>query len=152
LKGLKTSITSGGPGSTDANCCGITVGVNNDTGIVFIATEDWSGPSGKKTVLCGDGKPNCTGDDGTPITGLGEDGLYGQDISLEWHYRNQDGNHIYTGIANGKTFSYTNPKDTHGNPIIPQHYIHGEPSGDPTRFRIDGSMNSTLGQPAVYLE
>jgi len=33
-----TEITAGGPG----NCCGLTIGVHNDTGYIYSATEDWT--------------------------------------------------------------------------------------------------------------
>ena len=56
-----TQITSGGPGSFHKDrhhpqdaCCGITIGVHNTDGTVYVATEDWTGPSGDHTYLCDD--------------------------------------------------------------------------------------------------
>ncbi|MGB6594948.1 MAG: hypothetical protein WBE68_25890, partial [Candidatus Nitrosopolaris sp.] len=55
--GAGIEITTGGPGSEDDNCCGITTGIKADNKYFFIATEDWRsglGINGKHTYLCSD--------------------------------------------------------------------------------------------------
>jgi len=52
-----TEITSGGPGSSHGLCCGVTIGVHNDSGYVFAATEDWGSEGSKHgyhKYLCDD--------------------------------------------------------------------------------------------------
>jgi hypothetical protein len=91
-----TEITSGGPGSTGRDCCGISIGVHNRNGYIYAATEDWSGPSGKATYLCDDdphsrAKP-CT-QKGVAAPGLGN-GAYGQPLNLQWYVSHSSG-HVY---------------------------------------------------------
>lgn len=159
-----TEITSGGPGSREGNCCGITVGVHNDDGTPFIATEDWTRPSGKHTYLCDDSGKNgvkpCASPTGSgPIPG-GKNGIYGQTVNLQWHVQ-RVGDHVtYKGVANGKQFSITNPKQfgTKGGSIIyPQQFIHVGKNGaapDSSRLRVDGVRKNQVqtGIPQVLLE
>ena len=158
-----TEITSGGPGSREGNCCGITVGVHNDDGTPYIATEDWTGPSGEHTYLCDDSGRNgvgpCVSPTGSgPIPG-GKNGIYGQTVNLQWHVQRVGNNVTYTGVANSKQFSVTNPTQfgTKGGSIIyPQQFIHVGKKGaapDSSRLRVDGARkNVQTGTPQVFLE
>jgi hypothetical protein len=92
-----TEITSGGPGSADGNCCGITLGVKNDQGTVFAATEDWTAEgrsNGEHKYLCDDSLhpqkcngvpvPPCT-TRGARVAGTNKDGsLWGQRVNISW--------------------------------------------------------------------
>jgi len=162
-----TEITSGGPGSDPGCCCGITLGVHNDSGYVYAATEDWTGPSGKHVYICDD-DPNNHDNKGGPCTQTkqqipGYNPKSGQpwNLNLTWEVKT-DGQQqaAYTGSVNGVSWSVVDPRrdgtfgpnGNNSSPVIlPGQYLSkcsakkGGVAGDPTRIRADGSNKTTFG-------
>jgi hypothetical protein len=140
-----TEITSGGHGSPNGCCCGITLGVHNDTGYVYAATEDWTGPQGYHTYLCDDNPHNhdCRPPSCGPCTQARQPVAWANpssgvpwDVNISWEVR-----------TDGHTrFQVVDPKDTHGNVILPGNNRGGHCSAsDPTRIRADDSNNTSFG-------
>ncbi|MGB8934904.1 MAG: hypothetical protein WCC17_07345 [Candidatus Nitrosopolaris sp.] len=171
-----TGITSGGPGSFHKDrdnpqdaCCGITIGVHNTDGTVYVATEDWTGPSGDHTYLCDDsmyappverGVPPCSTRGYSPFPGLvpfdsktGKGGLYGMQVPIEWHVKHVGNDVHYIGVVNHKqVVDYPNPKQyrTHGPVIDSAHPIQ---SNSESRVRVDSAgYHVNMGMPYVEIE
>lgn len=162
-------ITSGGPGSSGTNCCGITTGIHND-GTFYIATEDWRqglGINGKHTYLCSNSPHdhNKAGPQPVACTGGQNFGnIYNTTIPLSWHVDFSGGHITYCGRVDnqagcapgpGLLGSITDPVDwVTGRPLIPNNPISQDshPS-DPTRMRVDGASDSVIISPLqVYNE
>jgi hypothetical protein len=149
-----TEITSGGPGSKGRNCCGITMGVHNDDGYVFSATEDWTISNSKHSYICDDsphrekGIKPCTPNP-RPVFDPNQNE---KKIDLDWQVRTDGKSATYTGTINGTTWSVPgiDPKD--GSAILPGR-PHGSvtKAGDPTRLRADGTNDMDFnGDPQIY--
>jgi hypothetical protein len=158
------SITTGGPGSTDNNCCGFTARVNINDGTLQMESEDWTHhpPDTTGATFCHGA--DCT--DGTlkSISKI-ENGkaqpLYSSRVNLSLIVQNDGTNASYTLIATGpggtvtsKTFK--NPPAHKGNTgpaIIPYHFIHqGQVTSDGDRIRCDSCQWVNFnGGPKVSL-
>ena len=165
-KNQELSITTGGPGSTDANCCGFTARINIKDGTLQMESEDWSkhdsgGGSTGATYCKGD---SCT--DGPLKSISGGKPLYNtENIGLSLIVE-RDGNHAtYTMIATGSAGTITSKpfkdppahkghdgKPT-GPPIIPFHPIHvGKEAEDGDRIRVDSCKKVNFhGGPKVSI-
>ncbi|MFZ0514389.1 MAG: hypothetical protein WAM14_22485, partial [Candidatus Nitrosopolaris sp.] len=95
-------ITSGGQGSSDGCCCGVTLGVHGPTGdgagYVYAKTEDWGPLGGKKhgyaKYLCDDSGKNHVGPCNNPPQRAN---LSGKTVHLMWQVQNVNGGAKYTG-------------------------------------------------------
>jgi hypothetical protein len=151
---LQTEITSGGPVSNKGECCAISIGVNDEDGTVYAATEDWehSQVKGYKTYLCSDSPHDNKDQFGTipPCTQKGASiapgGVKGQ-IKLEWYVSHGDGHVYYDGwVGDQHVVHLTDPKAlrTSGKVIDP-----ARQSKNGARARSDGSMDTDMGRPYV---
>jgi hypothetical protein len=164
--GAGIEITSGGPGSENGNCCGVTVMIKED-GYFKIATEDWTGPSGKHQYLCSD-KPGSS----ESHLGCGANGakqgkqstqlFNNPGIPFSWHvdYTTYPGHIVYCGRLDGKAGcgpgyigQVTDPR-THGQKLIANRFIQADnPTSDGTRIRGDGlGTNFRVRNGRVMLE
>jgi hypothetical protein len=158
-----TEITSGGPGSEDDNCCGITTGIKADTKYFFIATEDWTEPAfshGKQTFFCGrGGKPPCEGTGQSPPLINNTMG-----VSLSWHcdQKIKPGHVVYCGRLDNKSgcgpgyfAAFTDPMYM-GRLIRPNsvNLLGGDKkkAEDPSRVRTDGLGVPDFGMPSAVAE
>ena len=171
-----TEITSGGPGSFHKDrdhpqdaCCGISIGVHNTDGTVYVATEDWTGPSGDHTYLCDDsmqappverGVPPCSTRGYSPFPGLvpfdpktGKGGLYGMQVPIEWHVKHLGNDVHYIGVLNHKqVVNYPNPKQYRiQGPVIDS--AHPIQSNSESRVRVDSAgYHVNIGMTYVEIE
>lgn len=142
-------ITSGGPGSSDGCCCGVTLGVHGPSGdgagYVYAKTEDWGHLGGKKhgyaKYLCDDSGHNGVGPCNNPPQRAN---VSGKTVHLMWQVQNVNGGAKYIGSVNGVPIDNPvlfNPTSFDGKPILPG--IPNEPCrkhpNDPTRVRVDGA-------------
>jgi len=144
------SITSGGPGSTEGNCCGFTTRINIDDGTLQLEAE---GPAYTDKIFC---KGASCVDRG--LSSIGKN-LYNKDVQLTWVCtRNGNCNSAtYQAIATGPAGTVvskklTNPTHSGGTPIIPWRYISVGKNGvanDPHRVRVDSCQTVHFGQPKV---
>jgi hypothetical protein len=143
------SITSGGLGSSDGNCCGFTTRVNIDSGELQLEAE---GAAQTDKIFC---KGASCVDSGQ--TSIGKN-LYGKDVSLTWIVTRQGNNNVaYQAIASGPggtvvSKKFINPTNSGGNRIIPFQYISVGPKGkasDPHRVRVDSCKTVNFHNPKV---
>lgn len=156
------SITTGGPGSTDANCCGFTGRINIKDGTLQMESEDWtnhdSGGGTTGNTLCRGA--NCT--DGPLKSISGNKPLYNtKNIGISLIVQNDGNNASYTMVVTGpagtitsKTFK--NPpahKGSTGPAIIPYKFIHqGKVTNDGDRIRVDSCKTMNFhGGPKVTI-
>jgi len=146
------SITSGGPGSTEGNCCGFTTRINIDTGELQLEAE---GPARTDKIFC-KGASCVDRGSGSFQTSIGKN-LYNKDVQLTWVCTRNGNNATYQAIATGPggtviSKRLTNPTHSGGTPIIPWKYIPVGKNGvanDPHRIRVDSCQNVYFGQPKV---
>lgn len=154
-----TEITSGGPGSDPGCCCGVTIGVKNDSGTVFAATEDWGAP-GDHVYICDDsqhaekGIPPCT-QARQPVAGANKDGnLWNRSVHVVWQVApGGDGDWYYSGSVNNTPVGPFKAYDQNGNKIYPGNNLGGHCNAkDPSRIRVDGAGTNVQFGPglAVY--